>query len=284
MLLIGLTGSIATGKSTVASLLTSPPYSLPHIDADVLARDAVAPGTRAYRRIVAHFLPTTPDLLLPPPSPSSSSSPSQTTPEPPTSTPRPLNRAVLGRRVFGADATRTHDRAVLNGIVHPAVRRAMAWSVAGAYARGHWAVVLDVPLLYEAGLDVWCGAVVMVGVRDEAVQVARMVERDGEGKGVSVEEARERVRSQGGVEGKVERCRFGEGWVVWNDAGREELRGEVERVVSGLREGRPWWWGGALWVCPVLAGLVGVWVVARNWWARRRWEKMVSEREREKGE
>ena len=63
MLLIGLTGSIATGKSTVSSLLQQPPYSLPVIDADLLARKVVEPGTRGYRKIVNYFGPTTPDLL-----------------------------------------------------------------------------------------------------------------------------------------------------------------------------------------------------------------------------
>ncbi|KKZ60735.1 dephospho-CoA kinase, partial [[Emmonsia] crescens] len=65
MLLIGLTGSIATGKSTVSALLSSPPYNIPIIDADIIAREVVEPGTAGYRAIVDYFGPTTPDLLLP---------------------------------------------------------------------------------------------------------------------------------------------------------------------------------------------------------------------------
>ncbi|KAL2164429.1 hypothetical protein VTH06DRAFT_3645, partial [Thermothelomyces fergusii] len=108
MLLIGLTGSIATGKSTVSALLSQPPYSLPIIDADLLARQVVEPGTRGYREIVAYFGPSTPDLLVPagPDMPEDG----------PTGQGRPLNRPALGRRVFGDDEQRRRDRAALNAI------------------------------------------------------------------------------------------------------------------------------------------------------------------------
>lgn len=105
MLLIGLTGSISTGKSTVSAILSAPPHNLPIIDADVLARQVVAPGTAGHAAIVAHFAATTPGLLLAPDG--------------------ALDRGVLGRRVFGTDAARLRDRRVLNGIVHPLVRREM---------------------------------------------------------------------------------------------------------------------------------------------------------------
>ena len=136
MLLLGLTGSIATGKSTVSALLSKPPYSLPIVDADLIARQVVEPGTAGYHAIVKHFSPTTPDLLLP-----------ESTPKG-----RPLNRPALGRRVFGSGDERERDRKVLNGIVHPAVRREMYKQMVWAYLKGYWAVVLDVPLLFEDGI------------------------------------------------------------------------------------------------------------------------------------
>uniref|UniRef100_A0A8H7N271 Dephospho-CoA kinase n=1 Tax=Bionectria ochroleuca TaxID=29856 RepID=A0A8H7N271_BIOOC len=143
MLLIGLTGSIATGKSTVSSLLSSPPYNLPIIDADILARKVVEPGTRGYNAIVKYFGPTTPDLLV---------APSDTMPEAgPDGKGRPLNRPALGRRVFGDSEERKKDRNVLNGIVHPEVRWEMFKGVVGNYLRGHWAVVLDIPFCSRAG-------------------------------------------------------------------------------------------------------------------------------------
>ncbi|PWY92233.1 CoaE-domain-containing protein [Aspergillus heteromorphus CBS 117.55] len=166
MLIIGLTGSIATGKSTVSALLSSPPYSLPIIDTDLLARKVVEPGTPGYASILSHFLPSTPDLLLPPLDANDPSSP------------RPLNRPALGRRVFGTSPSAIAARTTLNQIVHPAVRREIYKALLHYYVRGHWAVVLDVPLLFESGMDVLCGTVVVVGVRDPEVQMRRLRARD----------------------------------------------------------------------------------------------------------
>ena len=134
-------------------------------------------------------------------------------------------------------------------------------------------MVLDIPLLYESGLDLFVGVVVMVAVGDPEVQMRRLRERD---KGLSAEEAEERVGSQMAVGEKVGRTRMRgaqRGKVVWNDGDREELEREVERVVrevKGEGGGRVWgWW---LWGSPV--GVVGAagWEVWRGWWARRRWE------------
>ena len=269
MLLIGLTGSIATGKSTVSRLLSSPPHSIPLIDADLLAREVVAPGTPGYASILAHFGPTTPDLLLPP---------SDTLPENGLDGKgRPLDRVVLGRRVFGSSEKRMRARKVLNDIVHPAVRRSMATAVVKHYLRGAWAVVLDVPLLFESRLDSFCGVVVVVGVSDEEVQLRRLLKRDKEAGGTLTEdEARGRVASQGNVEGKVQMVRArGKGWgeVVWNNGPWEDLESEVSRTIQRIRKGSPRWWGGLLWALPPLAGAAAAWCFAWAWWARRAHEK-----------
>ncbi|MCJ1473569.1 hypothetical protein MMC13_002220 [Lambiella insularis] len=274
MLLIGLTGSIATGKSTVSALLSKPPYSLPIIDADLLARQVVEPGTHGYHKILAHFASTTPDLLLPA---DNDSPPSLATGTSASARGRPLNRPALGRRVFGSTPSRVRDRAVLNGIVHPAVRRAMLFAVLKYYLAGHWAVVLDIPLLFESGLDVFCGYVIVVGVSDPVIQMQRLRARDPH---LSEKEAGERVQSQGDLKGKVRRVRCrGDGWgeVVWNDGGKEELSGEVERVLGMVERESPRWWGWVLWGCPPLAGLLGAWCMVRGWWARRKWQ--TSEKE-----
>lgn len=268
MLLIGLTGSIATGKSTVSSILSSPPYSLPVIDADLLARQVVEPGTPGYKAIVSYFGPSTPDLLVP-------ASDDDNMPERgPAGLGRPLNRAALGRRVFGTDEQRRKDRAVLNGIVHPAVRREMYKGILRAYLRGCWAVVLDVPLLFEAGLDRMCGAVVVVAVGDPKVQMERLRRRDPH---LSAQEAEDRVRSQGDVTDKAKRAEArgrGRGEVVWNDGDRAELEREVQRVVNSLREGRPWWWSWLLLACPPLAAVTGLWEYWRNGRINRQWAEL----------
>ncbi|CAG8954002.1 hypothetical protein HYFRA_00009101 [Hymenoscyphus fraxineus] len=263
MLLLGLTGSIATGKSTVSSILSSPPYSLPIIDADILARQVVEPGTPGYNAILKHFLSTTPDLLLQTPEYDVAKFPHGA----------PLNRPALGRRVFGDSEERVRDRKVLNGIVHPAVRMAMYKALLRCYLKGCWAVVLDVPLLFESGLDVICGEVLVVAVSDPAIQMRRLRERDAH---LTQEDAENRVRSQGDVREKARRAEFmgreaGRGVVVWNDEGKEELKKELDKVMLQLKGRSPRWWAWLLLLCPPLAGMVGVWSYWRGTVVSRKW-------------
>ncbi|KAF1738550.1 Dephospho-CoA kinase CAB5 [Beauveria bassiana] len=265
MLLIGLTGSIATGKSTVSSLLSSPPHNLPIIDADVLARKVVEPGTAGYAAIVRHFAASTPDLL---------EAPSATMPADGLSgLGRPLNRPALGRRVFGDSEALRRDRAALNAIVHPAVRREMAKAVLGCYVRGCWAVVLDVPLLFEGGLDRFCGTTLVVAVRDPEVQLRRLTARDPH---LSREDAENRVRSQGDVREKAARCAArgeGRGVVLWNDGSREELAESLTKEMSKLKASSPEWWAWALLGCPPLALLVAVYRIWENGKLNREWNE-----------
>ncbi|OJJ06131.1 hypothetical protein ASPVEDRAFT_139866 [Aspergillus versicolor CBS 583.65] len=263
MLIIGLTGSIATGKSTVSSLLSSPPYSLPIIDADQLARKVVEPGTPGYAAIVNYFGPSTPDLLLP------------ESPDAPPGTPRGLNRPALGRRVFGTSEERKRDRMILNKIVHPAVRWEVYRSLLYYYLHGFWAVVLDVPLLFESGMDLICGTVVVVGVSDPEVQMARLRARDAH---LTAEDAENRVRSQGDVKGKVDKAEFrgmesARGVIVWNDGDKEELEREVKRAVTTIQGKSPRWWAWWLLLAPPFGVGVAAWNLAVNYGIRRRWER-----------
>lgn len=132
MSVVGLTGGIATGKSTVSALLKS--HGVPIVDADVLARQVVEPGTRAYTQIVSYFGE---DICHPD---------------------RTLDRPKLGKLVFN-DAEK---RKKLNSIVHPAVRMAMVKQVVLCWLKGKKICVLDVPLLVEAGLWKWVGKIVVV--------------------------------------------------------------------------------------------------------------------------
>jgi dephospho-CoA kinase len=269
MHLIGLTGSIATGKSTTSHLLSSPPYSLPIIDADLLARRAVEPGTWGYNRIVSTFGPTTPALLLPASDPLSGGRE-----DGPNGKGRPLNRQELGKRVFGTSAERLEDRKKLNRIVHPAVRFYMFRSLLYYYLRGYWAVVLDIPLLFESGLDMFCSSVVVVSVSDPKIQMQRLRDRDPH---LSQEEAENRVKSQTDVREKAERAKMrgeGRGYVLYNDGKKEDLEVQVKDVVERIRRGSPRWWAWVLLVCPPLMGTVASWGVLVNWLRKREIEKM----------
>lgn len=122
MLLVGLTGNIAAGKSTVAQLLSERGATI--IDADILARRAVERGTPAYDKIVQHWgsAVLAPDGLL--------------------------DRAKLRQLVFTDQA----QLEALNAIVHPEVERQRVALVAEARKRGDRIVVCDIPLLFERHL------------------------------------------------------------------------------------------------------------------------------------
>lgn len=166
MLLIGLTGGIASGKSTIGKRLAE--LGATRIDADQLAREAVAPGTPGLAQVVTRFGD---DLLLPS---------------------GELDRAALGKIVFG-DVQALAD---LNAIVHPEVRRLYEAMIAQAHAQNPDAVVVyEIPLLVEAAREMKFDLVVVADAPAEQ-RIARMVEI----RGMTDDEARVRVARQAGDE------------------------------------------------------------------------------------
>jgi len=143
---IGLTGGIASGKTTVARLFAA--LGVPIIDADELAREVVAPGTALIGRIAERFGPEVIDAH------------------------GALARRVLRERVF-ADA---RARADLEALTHPAIRAAMQERT--AQARGPY-VMLAIPLLVETGRAAASVDRVLVVDCDERTQIARLQARDG---------------------------------------------------------------------------------------------------------
>jgi dephospho-CoA kinase len=212
MLVVGLTGGIATGKSTVSTLLRTE-HHLPVIDADILARRAVEPNTAAFRAILATFGD---DLAVH------------------DSSGRIIgfDRTELGKRVFSGDEV---ARQKLNRIVHPAVRWLMVrevlweWLVVGSRV-----VVLDIPLLFESGLDRFVGVSLVVATKPET-QLERLVGR--EGPRLSCEDAKGRIASQWDIEDKARLADV----VIENDGSREELELCVREVVRKQLT-RGWLW------------------------------------------
>jgi dephospho-CoA kinase len=147
MKVIGLTGGIAAGKSTVSAMLRSLGATV--IDADVLSRSVTARGGAALAPIRRAFGD---GVFLG----------------------DELNRAALADLVFG-DAAK---RELLNAIVHPLVYAQIEGLKEQARARGEKAVVLDIPLLFETGYEKMCDEVWVVCL-DEAQQLARLMLRDG---------------------------------------------------------------------------------------------------------
>jgi dephospho-CoA kinase len=160
MLVVGLTGGIGSGKSTVAALLAARGAVI--VDADALARDAVAPGTPGLSEVVARFGP---GMVAPHGS---------------------LDRAALAEVVF-ADPVALAD---LNAIVHPAVRAAIAERLA-ALDGLDGVVVLEIPLLVESGRSYGASVVVVVDCPEE-IAVRRLLE----GRGMDEADARRRMAAQ----------------------------------------------------------------------------------------
>jgi dephospho-CoA kinase len=167
MRLIGLTGGIGTGKSTVARMLTARGATL--IDADQLAREVVEPGTPALREIVEEFGESV------------------------IRADGSLDRPALGAIVFADEAR----RARLNAITHPRVGALMASRIAEALATGAPLVVVDVPLLFEGARQDQFEGVLLVWA-PPALQLQRLVERDG----WVEEEARQRIAAQMPIDDK----------------------------------------------------------------------------------
>lgn len=159
MLRVGLTGGIGSGKSAVAGLLAG--HGAVIVDADLLARRAVEPGTPGLARIVEEF------------------GPGVLTPE------GELNRPMLGGIVFSDPRARER----LNAIVHPEVRRL---SAAAERAADPGAIVVHViPLLVETGQQELFDLIVVVDV-DTATQLRRVAERDG----LDEDQTRARIAAQ----------------------------------------------------------------------------------------
>ena len=190
---VGLTGGVASGKSTVAAILES--LGAVVIDADVLAREVVEPGTPGLAAVVAEFGP---GVL--------------------TAT-GALDRPALGALVFADEAARRR----LEKILHPLIRARAAEIEAAAAPDA--LVVHDIPLLAETGQADRFDAVVVVDVPVET-QVERMV-RD---RGMTREDALARIKAQADREARLAVATY----VVDNTGTREDLRDRVTEVFDLL--------------------------------------------------
>jgi dephospho-CoA kinase len=195
MLLVALTGNIASGKSTVARLLVEHGATL--IDADVLARDAVRNGSPGYDAIVGRWgiAVLQPDGAL--------------------------DRGALRRRVFD----RPDELHELNAIVHPEVERKRADLVAEARARGDRVVVCDIPLLFENNLVDSFDRIILADA-PRPIRLERLV-RD---RGLRETEAMAMIAQQMPADLKRARADF----VIDNDGTRQALAKRVDEVWHAL--------------------------------------------------
>ncbi|MBP2243093.1 dephospho-CoA kinase [Cytobacillus eiseniae] len=160
-IVVGLTGGIASGKSTVSSMLIKKGFTV--IDADLESRFAVEKGEEAYHQIINHFGE---EILHEDGS---------------------IDREKLGSIIFH----NPEERQVLNQIVHPAVRKRMLRKKKDALSKGEKMIIMDIPLLYESKLTSMVDQTILVYV-DEEIQLDRLMKRNQ----LSKEEALARIQSQ----------------------------------------------------------------------------------------
>jgi dephospho-CoA kinase len=196
MLWIGLTGGIASGKSTVSNLLRARGYAV--VDADHLAREVVQIGAPAHSEIMQAFGP---DVFL---------------------ESGELNRKRVGEIVF-KDRTRLSQ---LEAILHPRIRELTTRRRNELKALGQKIAFYDVPLLFEKNMESLFDAVVVVTAKPE-VQLERMMKRDG----FSLEQATQRLDAQIPIGEKAKRA----GYVIANDGSPASLEQAVDKCLAELR-------------------------------------------------
>ncbi|MEQ6354541.1 dephospho-CoA kinase [Lysinibacillus sp. M3] len=192
-MIIGLTGSIASGKSTVVKMMTA--LGLPIVDADIVARDVVEPGTETLKLIVENFGQ---DILLEDGS---------------------LNRAKLGDIIFHEPV----KRKMLNDIMHPAIRKEMLRQRDAYIEDGEKHVVMDIPLLFENKLQHFVERIIVVSVSEE-VQLRRLMERNN----LSKEDALARMHSQLPMSVKEK----GAHAVIYNNEKLEQTEQQLKKILT----------------------------------------------------
>jgi len=194
---VALTGGIATGKSHVLAVFTA--LGVPTIDADVLARETVAPGTPGFEAVKGRFGPAILD---------------------PTGA---LDRRRLGDIVF-ADAQARRD---LEAIIHPAVVAAIDRWFTGLEGAVAGFAIADIPLLFETGREHQYDIIIVTACEPQT-QIRRLIARDA----ITEAEARQRISAQLPIEEKVRRADY----VIRTDGMVAETNAQVHAVYQRLSD------------------------------------------------
>lgn len=194
---VGLTGGIATGKSTVSQHWQRAGAAI--IEADALAHQTLLPDTPTWQEVVRVFG----EEIL--------------------NADRTVNRPKLGDIVFGNE----QKRLALNRIVHPAVARMWTEGLDKLARDGKTEVaVVSIPLLYEVGAEKQFDWIVVVA-SSEPTRLARLAT-----KGMTEAQARARIRAQWPLQQKMDRADF----VIWNDGALEMLHRQADIIWETIKE------------------------------------------------
>lgn len=192
-MIIGLTGGIASGKSTVSTMIKQ--LGIKVIDADIIAREVVEKGEKAYEEIVEGFGN---DIV---------------------GIDGSLDRKKLGAIVFNDEK----KRLLLNEIVHPAIRKKMQDQIEFYKEAGQEPIVLDIPLLFESNLTYLVDKILLIFVNEE-IQLDRLKVRDD----FSHEEAIARVESQMPLKEKIKLADE----IIHNDGLLQETRNQLITILK----------------------------------------------------
>lgn len=190
---IGLTGSVATGKSTVSNMIQQ--AGIPLVDADIAARKVVEPGTEGLKEIVAYFGE---EVLL---------------------ADGTLDRAKLGEIIFKDK----EKREKLNEITHPRVKDYMLEARERFFRAGEELVFFDIPLLFESHLESLVDQIVVVWTTPET-ELKRLMERNN----LTKEDALRRIESQMGINEKARKADF----VIDNNESLEKTQKQVYTFIE----------------------------------------------------
>jgi dephospho-CoA kinase len=206
-MLIGLTGGMGSGKSTVARLIQQAGYTV--MSSDDIARDLMASNTTLHEQILDAFPHTR-------------------------GADGAIDRAMLARTIFGDTPEHARALAYLNALVHPLVYQELAKRIGACFQHNERWVFNETALLFETGM-VRCYDLSLVVDADEELRIQRLVEQ----RGVERSDAERRIQSQMPTAEKRSRADY----IIWNNGSAEDLAHEVamflqwlvERNTSGLQ-------------------------------------------------
>jgi len=194
--LVGLTGGIASGKSTVAKILQSLGAAI--VNADDLAREVVEPGHEAWKEIVASFGA---DILQ---------------------SDQTLDRQKLRTLIFNQPEARKR----LESIIHPRVRALAEERIRQYAAAGYRVVIYEVPLLFEGNLQEWLRPVILVAC-DVETQTARLQNRDH----LTAADAEKHIAAQMSLKDKRRLADY----VIENNGSLEDLERQTRQILEELK-------------------------------------------------
>ena len=193
-MVIGLTGGIASGKSTVAKMFEA--YNIVVLYADEMAKDTLQKGSDVYHKVAKAFKDTL-------------------------NKKGDIDKSALARQIFDDE----NKRAQLNAIVHPAVKTIIEREIKALFARGETIVVIEVPLLFESGFDQLCDHTVVV-YADEKTRLSRLIARDH----IDATYAKKKMAAQMPLQEKVKRADT----VIDNSETKEKTQQAFERFMKNL--------------------------------------------------